>query len=183
MTRTIIAATVSLVLLVVAGCDNDAPEERAVEKEPYVPRLPAIVENAIIMQISLSGNLQMYCTLEDMTSKMPAGEGELHMKFVKEQKERFNKECSFWRSIDPVIKPLFEKIQQEKAVPSPVYFFTAFDSSDGEPSSMDVGLFTSLKTCQKFETEYKDFGGGTGKCREWKDVLKNMQPQKPPIAN
>jgi hypothetical protein len=183
MTRTIIAATVSLVLLVVAGCDSDSPDNKATQKRPIDP-LGKISPEVYMMKVMNAVARESDCFAAESSSLKVDPNSALSKDFMGPIIEGYKKGCAFWKKLEPITAPIYQRIIQEGSVPPSMYFFDKFEIDlNGGYETEQVGLFDNFETCQKFETEYQSFGDGTGRCKEWKDLLKIIQPQKPPIAN
>jgi hypothetical protein len=179
-------ATISaaLLALMIAG---PAPPARA-------DSLAKIAPYAFLMKLGVQSGKQGDCMMAEMTAEISSREvtpnNAISKHFAGQVIERYRKGCIFWKALEPVVAPVFQRIVQQGGIPPSVYFFTIFDGDEEKYTREEVGLFDSLQTCRTFETDYQSFGLGTGRCREWTDTLRSRmkshlqktRSNKPPIG-
>ena len=176
----------ALAMLVVAACDNDSSNDKGAKKHLSDP-LAKVSLDVYMMRMWGQMGEKSDCFSAKNFSLKSFPDDEITKQFIQPLKEGYEKGCAFWKSLEPVTAPVFQRVIKERTVPPSMYFFTKFEGDGEEKYSQEkIGLFDNLETCQKFETRYQGFGEGTGRCREWEDplaFLKGLRSKKPPIAN
>lgn len=88
-----------------------------------------------------------------------------------------HKECEFWKSVNIITKPIYERIVREKTVPEIMYSFSAFEPSDGyQFIKLSVGVFEDIEVCQRLKVQYQEFGEGTAPCKKLESPLPLQNP-------
>ena len=173
----------ALAMLVVAACDNDSSNDKGAKKHPTDP-LAKISPDVYLMKMWGQMGKKNDCFISKKFSLKPDSKNKISEHLIGPLEEGYEKGSAFWKALEPVTTPVFQRVVREGTVPPSTYFFTKFEIVGKEKYSQDkIGLFDNLETCQKFETRYQGFGEGTGRYREWEDPLKAFRSKTPPIAN
>ena len=169
MTRFV--ALVFVALLAIGGCDNDSDDSKGGAKKKPTDPLATIAPKVWIMKVMNAGWKMSSCATSKMQFKTSSKDNEIVGHVIREMVEKAKRECAFWKTIvAPATEPLFDRIVRERAVPPKIYSFTIFTGSGEVAYSKDeVGVFSNIKTCREIEAQYREFGEGSGRCREWKD--------------
>ena len=177
--RVVIIFLVLLSLL--GGCNNDNSDSTTEDKLNLKvdKALMDISPHASIIFTSVQMQKDLNCLAAQETPKIfnksldNSHQGEKVKKVLNETTESFIKMCEFYNEVVLVTNPTFEMIKSNSNTLMRLYSFSIFvpDDDDNEFTSKEeeIGLFSSLESCEMSENRARELDIPTRKCSLWSE--------------
>ncbi len=159
------------------GCSNekkDSPENKLILK--IDKSLMDISPHAAVIFTSIQMQKDLNCLVAQEFSKHlnkssgDSPQGEKVEMVVRETTEKFINRCKFYNELVMTTNPVFEKIKKNSRALKMLYSFSIFlpnDENEFTSKEEEIGLFSSLESCEMFENRARELNLPTRKCRLW----------------
>lgn len=181
------ALSIAASVLILFSCSDDKTKGRAGNADGVNvdsiygidPALMKINGSVALLDVSVRGSRASNCIIANSYSELRTQSAnkanrqinELTMDIVAESEAM----CNLYIMAENEARTVFDEIKSHKWLLDHQFMFSLFVSKDGASegafSEEEVGLFSSLESCEKVEMVARDYNIPTRKCREWKDVM------------
>jgi hypothetical protein len=173
-----VVAVIFIFLLLLWGCSNDKSDSTKNKLNLKVDKsLLDVSPHAAVIFTSIQMQKDLNCFAVQETPKLlnksldDSSQGTKVKMMFNETTESFIKMCKFYNEIVLATNPTFEMIKNDSNALKGLYSFSIFLLNDHEneftSKEEEIGLFSSLESCEMFEKRAHDLNIPTRKCSLW----------------
>jgi hypothetical protein len=160
------------------GCSNEKSDSTKSKLNLKVDKaLMDVSPHAAVIFTSIQMQKDLNCLAAEETPKLfnksldDSPQGEKLKVMINETTKSFIEICKFYNEIVLATNPIFEMIKNDRSELKELYIFSIFLPNDDEneftSKEEEIGLFSSLESCEIFEIRARELDLPTRKCSLW----------------
>ncbi len=175
-----VVVVIFIFLLFLWGCSNDNSDSTKEKLNLKVDKsLMDVSPHAAVIFTSIQMQNDLVCLAAQETPKLlnksldDSPQGEEVKRMFNETTESFIKMCKFYNEIVLATNPTFEMIKNDSNTLKRLYSFSIFlpndDQNEFTSREEEIGLFSSVESCEMFENRARELNIPTRKCSLWSE--------------
>lgn len=187
-----LALVMLVAILLTASCDEDETPKRTIAPEM---KIDAALSKVSPMAAFVSFNMEIQKTMNCITSngldktdllkknpEIQESATDINVnRIISEMMDNYKNRCSLFIEVKKTTGPVFEKIKEERKLPSELYVFSVYSKTSGSNEDdilfkeQEVGLFDSRASCEVIENFAHEKNIPVQQCRKWEDFVKLLK--------
>jgi hypothetical protein len=142
------------------------------------PILMGLNSSVALLDLSMRSNSVLNCLLvngySDVKKEFDNKSDQYFSKMMLDIAAEREGMCNLYKMAEEETRAVFNEIKGQKKLLDQQFMFSLFvskdEDSDGAFTEEEIGLFSSVESCEKIEAAARNYNIPTRKCHEWMDV-------------